>query len=319
MAAAIERLMAGDMPADEAKLFLKTLAERGETAEELAAAVRSVRAHAVALPLSRELELCDTCGTGGDGQQTINVSTLAGLVAAACGARIAKHGNRAASSRCGSADVLAALGVNIDAAPAQVARCIEELGFGFCFAPRFHPAMKAVAAVRKELGIRTIFNLIGPLANPAPLTAQLVGVAQPQLMMPIAEALIDLGIRHGLVVHGRDGLDEATTSADTDAIEIREGALSPMRLDPEQFGLPRSTIDQLRGDGPEQNAAIARAILGGEASPGRDVVALNAGLAVYVAGRADTMEDGVRRAQAALAEGTPLLLLERLAALSQQA
>ena len=170
-------IMAGRKSPEEIHTFLTTLAHRGETAEELAVAAEVLRAHAVKLPLSRPNELCDTCGTGGDGQGTLNVSTLGGLVAAAAGVRVAKHGNRAASSRCGSADLLEALGVNLNASPLQVARCIEELGFGFCFAPAFHPAMKAVAPIRRELKIRTIFNLIGPLANPAPLTFQLVGVS----------------------------------------------------------------------------------------------------------------------------------------------
>ena len=240
MTRVMEAIMTGRHPAEETRTFLTSLARRGETAEEIAAAVAVLRRHVVRLPLSRPQELCDTCGTGGDGQGTINVSTLAALVAAASGVRIAKHGNRAASSRCGSADLLEGLGLNLEASPEQVARSIETVGFGFCFAPRFHPAMKAVAPIRKALGIRTIFNLIGPLANPAPLTFQLVGVSEARLLRPVAEALARLGVRHGMVVHGRDGLDEVTTTDTTDVVEVRAGTISASSLEPEALGVPRA-------------------------------------------------------------------------------
>ena len=314
----MEGLMSGAMPPEEIRAFLLALAERGETAEELAAAVDVVRAHAVRLPLSKALELCDTCGTGGDQQGTFNISTLAALAACACGVRVAKHGNRAASSRCGSADVLQALGVNVEASPERVAQSIEELGFGFCFAPRFHPAMKIVAPIRKELGRRTIFNLIGPLANPAPLTFQLVGVAEAALLMPVAQALLRLGIRHGMVVHGEDGLDEITTTQETRALEVHGGAVHPLCIRPEDFGLPRATLEDLRGGEAQENARLARDVLSGAPSRKRDIVALNAGCAIYVADRALSLQEGVAKAETALASGRVLTLLERVVELSNR-
>ena len=316
----LDDVMAGRARTEELRAFLTTLARRGETAEEIAAAVRVLRAHAVALPLSRPSELCDTCGTGGDGQGTINVSTLAALIAAAAGVRVAKHGNRAASSRCGSADVLEALGVNLEASPAQVARCIEEIGFGFCFAPRFHPALNAVAAIRKELGIRTMFNLVGPLANPAPLTFQLVGVAEARWLRPMAEALMRLGVRHGLVVHGSDGLDEVTTTTDTELLEVRGGSVTSRRLMPEHVGLRRARLDEVRGGEAAQQAQIAREVLAGRGTEAaRDLVALNAGCAIYVADRAGTIEEGVATARRVLHSGEAFALLARVVELSRDA
>ena len=312
-------MMAGQSSPDEIRLFLTTLAQRGETAEEIAAAVGVLRAHAVALPLSNRDGLCDTCGTGGDQQGTINVSTLAALVAAAAGVRVVKHGNRAASSRCGSADLLEALGVDIEAPPALVARCVEEAGFGFCFAPKFHPAMKAVGPIRKELKIRTIFNLIGPLANPAPLTYQLVGVSEARLLRPMAEALQRLGIRHGLVVHGQDGLDEVTTTTPTDAIELRDGRLAPLELTPESLGVVRAGLDSVRGGDAAQNARLTLEILKGKASAMRDLVAVNAGCAIYLAGQAPTMAEGVVKATSVIASGAALRTLERVTEISRHA
>ncbi|MDP3703870.1 MAG: anthranilate phosphoribosyltransferase [Candidatus Omnitrophota bacterium] len=296
-------LMTGQLAEEEIKTFLTTLARRGETAEEIAAAVEVLRAHALRLPLSRSYELCDTCGTGGDGQGTINVSTLAALVAAAAGVRVCKHGNRAASSRCGSADLLEALGVNLNASPAQVARCVEEVGFGFCFAPVFHPAMKRVAPIRRLLGIRTIFNLIGPLANPAPLTFQLVGVSDARLLRPMAEALLRLGIRHGLVVHGRDGLDEVTTTGPTDVLELRAGRLTEYQLEPTGLGMSVVTLDALRGGDAAANARAAREVLGGAPSAARELIALNAGCAIYAADRAATVTEGIAKAREAIQSG----------------
>ena len=312
MTRVMTELMTGRQSPDQIQQFLTTLAKRGETAEEIAAAVTVLRTHAVPLPLSRAYELCDTCGTGGDGQGTINVSTLAALVAAAAGVRISKHGNRAASSRCGSADLLEALGINLDASPQHVARCIEELGFGFCFAPRFHPAMKIVAPIRTSLGLRTIFNLIGPLANPAPLTFQLVGVSEARLLRPMAEALIRLGLRHGMVVRGRDGLDEITTTGLTDALEVRGGKITERQLDPEAYGLRRATLEALRGGDAAHNARLAREILAGTRSPLRDIIAFNAGCAIYVAEHASTIEGGINAATEVLESGRAVNLLTRL-------
>ena len=312
MTRAMDAMMTSAMPAEDVRALLTTLARRGETAEEIAAAVAALRAHAVPLPLSRVYELCDTCGTGGDGQGTFNISTLTALVAGAAGVHIAKHGNRAASSRCGSADLLEALGVNLAASPSAVARCIEELGFGFCFAPHFHPAMKAVSPIRKALGIRTLFNLIGPLANPAPLTFQLVGVSDATLLRPMGEALQRLGIRHGLVVHGTDGLDEITTTAPTQTLELRNGHLTPGQLDPLTFGIPRAQLRDLQGGKALDNAQTARRLLAGERSPLRDAVLVNAGCAIYVADRAATIAEGIAHAEDALASGRARALLERV-------
>ena len=309
-------VMAGRMRDEEIAAFLTTLARRGETAEELAAAVGVLRRHAVRLPLPPSLKVGDTCGTGGDGMGTINISTLAALTAAAAGVAIVKHGNRAASSRCGSADLLEALGVNLEAGPEQVARSVAELGFGFCFAPRFHPAMKAVASVRKALGIRTIFNLIGPLANPAALTFQLIGVPERRLLGPMADTLVRLGLRRAMVVHGSDGMDEATTTGPTEFLEVRGGRVSEGRLEPERFGLPRARSEALRGGDAAFNAGVARELLAGAHSPARDIVALNAGCVLYVADRAPTVQDGVERAEAILDAAAPLALLERVKELS---
>ena len=312
-------IIAGRTPEEEIKAFLVTLAERGETAEEIASAVEVLRERAVPLPLSKPYELCDTCGTGGDGQGTMNVSTMAALVAAAAGVRIAKHGNRAASSRCGSADLLEALGVNLEATPAQVARCIEEAGFGFCFAPKFHPAMKTVAPIRKALGIRTIFNFVGPLANPSRLTFQLVGVSEPRLMRPMAEALLRLGIRHGMVAHGRDGLDEVTTTGITDILEIRAGNIHAMTVDPIVLGCARAAIEALRGGDAARNAAIAREVLAGQPSAFRDIIILNAACAICVADQAAGLQDGMAKATAAIDAGRAATLVERVKELTSDA
>lgn len=312
----MDAIISGRVPAEEISRFLSGLARRGETAEEIAAAVGVLRSRAVRLPLTRTDGLCDTCGTGGDGQGTINVSTLAALIASAAGVRIVKHGNRAASSRCGSADLLEALGLNLDAAPEQVARSVDEAGFGFCFAPRFHPAMKVVAPIRKSLGIRTIFNLIGPLANPAPLTFQLVGVSDRGLLQPMAAALVRLGIRHGLVVHGADGLDEVTTTGHTEALEVRDGRVEPQRIDPSAWGVPRAARAALQGGDAAANAAIARRVLRGEAGAARDIILVNAGCALYVAGAAASIPEGITKAAAAVDAGRAAQLLETVVRIS---
>ncbi len=313
----MEAIMAGRRPVSEIRDFLSTLARRGETAEEIAAAVTMLRKHAVRVPLSGTFEVCDTCGTGGDGTGSVNVSTLAALVAAGAGVRISKHGNRAASSLCGSADLLEALGVNLDASQEQVGQCIEEAGFGFCFAPRFHPAMKAVAQIRRELKIRTIFNLIGPLANPVPLAFQLVGVAERRLMRPIAEALVRLDVRHALVVHGRDGMDEVTTTAMTDALEVRGEGVTPMLIDPVKLGLKRGRPEDLRGGDVRRNAEIAKQLLQGKASPVRDIVVLNAGCAAYCADTVSSIQEGMAKADAALSSKAALRVLNAVKQLTR--
>ncbi|MBI2885312.1 MAG: anthranilate phosphoribosyltransferase [Candidatus Omnitrophica bacterium] len=313
----MERMMTQAMPPEEVGAVLRALAARGETAAELIAGARVLRRHATPLPLSAPLELGDTCGTGGDQRGTINVSTLAALAASACGVGIAKHGNRAASSRCGSADVLEALGLNLAITPARVGQSIEHLGFGFCFAPLFHPAMKAVAPIRKELGIRTIFNLLGPLANPAPLTFQLLGVSDRKFLQPLAEAMLALEIRRGLVVHGLDGLDEVTTTGETEYLEIIAGAIRPGRISPDALGVPRGRLETLQGGDVQRNAAMAREVLSGAPSPCRDLVALNAGCVLYVAQAASTIDEGMRMATAALKEGHARRMLDDVVAFSK--
>ncbi len=307
----LSAVMTGRMPSDQVKQFLTTLARRGETAEEITAAVEVLRTYAVRLPLAHPDRLCDTCGTGGDGQSTINVSTIAALVAAAAGVRIAKHGNRAASSQCGSADVLEALGVNLAASPTQVARCIDEVGFGFCFAPVFHPVMKQVALIRRELGIRTLFNLVGPLANPARLTYQVVGVSEARLVRPMAEALLRLGIRRGMVVHGSDGLDEVTTTGPSLICEV-DGSLTEQQLDPQALGLARADLAMLRGGAAPVNAAYATEVLAGLPSPRRDMILLNAACAITVAGVAPDLAGGLARARDAIDRGRAAEVLERV-------
>jgi len=240
-------------------------------------------------------------------------------VAAACGARVVKHGNRAASSRCGSADVLEALGLNLEAAPEVVADCVDTLGFGFCFAPRFHPAMKAVMPIRKALGIRTIFNLIGPLANPAPLAYQLVGVPEERWLSPMAEAVQRLGLRRAIIVRGRDGLDEVSTTAPTDVVALADGRLTRRVIEPEPLGLTRATVAQLQGGEAAQNADALRKVFSGASGPATDIIMLNAACVLQVAERAATLEEGLRQARKALAEGWVAALLERVIARTRHA
>ena len=317
MAQAMQAIMSGSLPEPEIREFLTTLADRGETGEEIAAAAQVLREHAVKLPLADIEDLCDTCGTGGDGRGTFNASTLAALAAAGAGARVVKHGNRAASSRCGSADLLEAMGVNLNATPEQVSRCVEETGFGFCFAPRFHPAMKAVASIRKTLAKRTIFNLIGPLANPAPIAFQVLGVAEERFLQPMAEALLRLERRRSLVVFGEEGLDEVSVSGPTRALEVESGEIRPMRFDPLDFGLPVYPSDSVAGGDPERNAAIAADILNGMPSAARDMVIANAACALFVAGRADSFGTAALLASEALDSGRAREILGRVRALTQ--
>ncbi|HEX9780622.1 MAG TPA: anthranilate phosphoribosyltransferase, partial [bacterium] len=277
-----------------------------------------LRAHAVRLPLTRSWDdLCDTCGTGGDGAGTVNVSTLAALVAAGAGVRVAKHGNRAASSRCGSADLLEAMGVNLEASPEQVARCIEEAGFGFCFAPKFHPAMRAVAGARRALGIRTIFNLIGPLANPAPIAFQLAGVPEARLAEPMAEALSRLGIRHGLIVHGSDGLDEVTTTGPSTILEVRGGRVERRTCDPAELGIPPARPEALRGGDPATNARMAAGVLDGVRSPVRDLIILNAAWALVAAEKTADVREALAQAAESVDSGKAKRILERVRELTR--
>ena len=316
-AAAVDAMLEGTTPAWQIAALLVALRMKGETPEEIAGGAHALRARAEKVHVSQE-RLVDTCGTGGDGSHTFNISTAAAFVAAAGGARVAKHGNRAVSSRCGSADVLAALGVEVDLPPSAVAACITDCGIGFLFAPRLHAAMRHVATLRKELGLRTLFNLVGPLSNPAGARRQLLGVYAAHLVPVLARTLVELGCDRAFVVHGDGGLDEISTSGPTRIIEVRDGSLSDFTLTPEDCGLPRAALSELRGGDAAENAALLRGVLRGEPGPRRTAVVLNAGAALAAAGVCEEIVEGVRLAEKVIDSGASLERLERLIATSQQ-
>ncbi|MGC8782294.1 MAG: anthranilate phosphoribosyltransferase [Anaerolineae bacterium] len=313
---AMEIIMTGNATPAQIGGYLVALRMKGETVEEITGSARAMRNQAMRVLLSAAGPVLDTAGTGGDGAHTFNVSTTAAFVIAGAGYKVAKHGNRAASSRCGSADVLAALGVNLDLTPEQVAACIQTVGIGFLFAPKFHPAMRYAIGPRRELGTRTVFNLLGPLTNPAGATHQLIGVYDPQLTTVMAEVLAALGGRAAFVVHGADGLDELTTGGLNRVSHLREGRVRTYELDPTDLGLRRARPEDLRGGDPTENAAILRAILAGQdRSPRRDVVLLNAAAALAV--EHGDLRGGLREAERSLDSGAALDKLEALIALSQ--
>jgi anthranilate phosphoribosyltransferase len=315
---ALQILMQGNFRATEAAAFLTALRLHGETADELAIAVQVLREHMVRLETG-SLRVLDTCGTGGDGSGTFNISTAVALVVAACGVPVVKHGNRGATSPCGSADVLAALGVNTDAEPLTVERCVEEVGFGFCFAPCFHPAMRHVAEIRRDLGFRTIFNLLGPLLNPAQAPFQLIGVSRPDALETMADCLAKLGGVTAHLVHGEDGLDEVTLGASTLVRRVSDGKVDRLRWTPQQFGLPRCSLSELRVAGVADSAAEIRRILNGEAGPATDVVLANAAAALLTVERVGELREGVEMARKAIKSGAVKQVLERLVAVSHQA
>ena len=298
--------------------YLVALRMKGETVAEIIGSARAMRAHAA--PIHLDLngdDLIDTAGTGGDGAHTFNISTTAAFVIAGAGYKVAKHGNRAASSRSGSADVLEALGVRLDLTPSQVARCIQEVGIGFLFAPAFHPAMKYAIGPRRQLGQRTIFNILGPLTNPAGATHQLIGVFDPELTEPMARVLAELGGRAALVVHGHGGLDELTTSGPNRVSHLQQGRVRTYILDAQALGLRRASAELLRGGDPQENARMMRAILTGEDdSPRRDVVLLNA--AAALASESGDFRAGLEEARAALESGAAYEKLQALVHFSQQ-
>jgi anthranilate phosphoribosyltransferase len=313
--AVMDEIMTGQATPAQFGALMTALRLKGETVDEIAGFARVMRRLATRVATARAV--VDTCGTGGDGQGTFNISTTAALVAAGAGATVAKHGNRAMSSQSGSADVLEALGVRISLTPEQVGVCLNELGIGFMFAVQYHPAMKFAAGPRREIGIRTVFNVLGPLTNPAGAQAQVLGVATPVLVERMAEALALLGTRHALVVHGEDGLDEISISGPTLVSEVREGEVRTYRVAPEDFGLPRAGLDQVRGGDAATNAAITRAVLAGEAGPRRQVVVLNAAAALVAGDLADDLADGIRQAERAIASGAAADRLDRLIDLTQ--
>ncbi|KPL83979.1 anthranilate phosphoribosyltransferase [Thermanaerothrix daxensis] len=314
---AMNLIMQGEATPAQIGAYLIALRMKGETPEEILGSARAMRAHATPVPLTQSGPLLDTAGTGGDGRHTFNISTAAAFVVAGTGRRVAKHGNRAASSQCGSADVLAALGVNLDLTPEQVARCIEEVGIGFLFAPRFHPAMKHAVGPRREIGQRTVFNLLGPLTNPAGATHQLIGVAEAQWTQVLAEVLAALGGKSALVVHGYGGVDELTTLGPNRVSHLKNGRVETYDLDARDLGLRPASLADLRGGSPEENARLLRAILVGEdRSPRRDVVLLNA--AAALATENGDLAAALHEAEEALESGAALHRLEALVAYSHE-
>jgi len=314
-AAAMDEIMEGRaQPAQIAGLLIG-LAMKGERPAEVVGLARTMRARATRLSRSFH-PVFDTCGTGGDRAHTFNVSTVAALVLAACGIKVAKHGNRSVSSRCGSADVFEALGVNVAAEPAVVERCLDRAGIAFFFAPTFHPSMRHAAQARRELGVRTAFNLLGPLTNPAGAARQLVGVPRPELTELVARSLSMLGAERAWVVHGADGLDEISTTGYTKVSECRGGAVNTFYIHPADVGLAKATADALRGGDAPQNASIARSILAGERGAARDIVLLNAAASLLVSGGVPSLAQGLTRAAEAIDSGRAAQVLDRLVAVS---
>lgn len=307
------RIMAGELTTAQIAAVAVALRTRGETADELLGFARALRQHAVPVPAAPP-DTVDTCGTGGDRLDTFNISTAAALVAAGAGVRVAKHGNRAASSRSGSADVLEALGVALDLTPERAAAALRDIGIAFFFARAYHPALKHAAAARAELGIRTIFNLLGPLANPAGVSRQVLGVFPGADQSMVATVLRALGTQRALVVRGHDGMDELTLTTASDVTELCDGVIRSYQLTPADVGLPCCSLDDLRGGDAATNAALIRAILAGQPGPHADIVLLNAGACIYVAGRAASISEGVRAARAAIASGVARAKLEQLIA-----
>jgi len=313
-AAAFDVIMRGDATPSQIAGFLVALRMKGETPEELTGFARTVRA--LATPIHVSGALLDTCGTGGDGLATFNISTLAAIVAASCGAKVAKHGNRAASSMCGSADVLEHLGVKIDLPPDGVARCIDMAGIGFLFAPIFHPSFRFAAVTRRELAIRTVFNVLGPLCNPAGARFQALGVADSNLASKMADVLMRLGVERAIVFHAADGMDELSVASPSYVIEIN-GRRTEYELDPQELGLERAPVESMRGGGPEENAELAREVLGGAKGPRRDVVLLNSAAALRAAGLAKDWKEGLGLAAEAIDSGRAGEVLRRWVRTSQ--
>ena len=314
-AAVMDEIMTGGASDAQIASFLTALRLKGETVDEITGCARVMRDRATRIEC-RSDGVVDTCGTGGDASGTFNISTLSALVAAGAGAHVAKHGNRSVSSRCGSADLFKALGVEIEVGPEVVADCIDEVGIGFLFAPLLHGAMKYAIGPRREMGIRTVFNILGPLTNPAGAAAQVLGVYAQELVEPVAGVLRELGCRRAYVVHGQDGLDEITTTSSTTICELADGEIRKCELHPEDLGIAPVSLDQLMGGNPQENAGIALAVLRGENGPRRDIVLLNAGAAIAVAGLADDIGQGIRLAAESIDSGAALEKLEGLKAMT---
>jgi len=314
--AAMSEIMRGEATPAQIAGFLVALRAKGETAGEIAGCAEAMREHVLVVRTQRD-DLVDTCGTGGDGMRTLNISTAAALVAAAAGAAVAKHGNRSVSSASGSADVLESLGFRLELEPERVARSIDELGFGFLFAPAHHPAMRHAAPVRRELATRTVFNVLGPLTNPAGARAQVVGVYAPGLVPTIASVLAQLGARRAFVVHGAGGIDELSPVGPNLVHEVVDGATHARTIDPQELGIDRCEVADLVGGTPDENAAAIRRVFAGERGPKRDAVLLNAAGAVAAAGHAADLREGLELARGVVDSGAAAARLEELAAFSQ--
>jgi anthranilate phosphoribosyltransferase len=314
---AMQEIMRGDATQAQIAGFLVALRAKGETADEIAGCAEAMREHVLPVQPTRT-DLVDTAGTGGDGKHTLNISTAAALVAAAAGAGVAKHGNRAASSQTGSADVLESLGFELDLAPERIAQSIDELGFGFMFAQAHHPAMKHAAPVRRELGTRTVFNVLGPLTNPARARAQVVGVYSATLVRPIAEALVQLGAHRAFVVHGADGIDELSPTGPNLVCEVVDGGVRERTSDPAELGLEPCRIEELAGGSPAENAALIRRVFGGEQSGRRSAILLNAAGAIAAGGHADDLREGLELARAAIDSGAAAARLDELVEFSRE-
>lgn len=323
MLALMQQMMGGELtPAQIAGLVI-ALRVKGESVDEITAAATVMRQLSTKVEIADKTYLIDTCGTGGDGIQTFNVSTVSAFVAAAAGAKVAKHGGRSVSSTCGSADVLEALGVNVNLTPEQVAKCVDEIGIGFMFAPNHHSAMKHAAPVRRELGVRTIFNLLGPLTNPASAKRQVMGVFSKELTLKLAKVLQNLGAEHVLVVHGADGMDEISFTGDTFVAELKDGKISEYTLNPTQFGLKIHALKSIRVENPDQSKAMILDVLDGKAGAGtqsaaREIVLLNAGAAIYAAGLKANIHAGIEHAKKVIDSGAAKEKLQQLIAFSTQ-
>lgn len=311
MKAAMQEIMNGKAAPAQIAAFLTGLRTKGETVEELTAACNVMRQFLKPIATNKKVIL-DTCGTGGDCKHTFNISTVSAIVVAACGITVAKHGNRSVSSSCGSADLLEGLGVNIGIDENRMIQCLERIGIAFLFAPKLHPAMKYATPVRREIGIRTIFNVLGPLSNPASATHQLVGVYSKELVRPIAEVLKNIGLKHALVVHGADGLDEITTTGKTFACEVKNKRVKSLIINPKAYGIKLAKLQSLKGGSVSRNVSIARSVLSGKKSAYRDIVVLNSAFAIYVADKIKNIKLAVKIAEEVIDTGKAKIKLEHL-------
>lgn len=312
----MNEIMGGEATAVQMSAYLTALAMKGETIDEITASAAGMRAHCI--KLLHDMDVLEIVGTGGDQSNSFNISTTSAMVISAGGVPVAKHGNRAASSKCGAADVLEALGVNITLSPEKSTELLSKIGICFLFAQNYHIAMKYVAPVRKELGIRTVFNILGPLSNPAGANMEVMGVYDEALVEPLAKVLLNLGVKNAMVVYGQDKLDEISMSAPTTVCEVKEGVFKSYVITPEQFGFKTCDKSELVGGTPAENAQITLSVLGGEKSPRRDAVALNAGAALYIAGKAESLEAGVRMAELIIDSGKALERLQEFIRMSNE-